>query len=151
MSAAPTAAPATGQGSWRPGVLVGGGGVVIAVIVWLVWLVWPRSPAPVVLNTGTPQHLVTVTVDRLRLGTTDMDITITDRAGVPIDHGAVLLQANQPLMGHAGQPVTAAPMSPGHFHAAGVALMMTGPWDLRLSIDTHDGGEQLTLPVWVGG
>ncbi|MFQ6329874.1 FixH family protein [Nocardia sp. CWNU-33] len=146
-----SAAPVTGQGSWRPGVLVGGGGVVIAVIAVIGWLVWPRSPAPVVLNTGTPQHLVTVTVDRLRLGTTDIDITITDRAGVPIDHGAVLLQANQPLMGHAGQPVTAAPMSPGHFHAAGVALMMTGPWDLRLSIDTHDGGEQLTLPVWVGG
>ncbi|MEV6426220.1 hypothetical protein [Nocardia sp. NPDC051463] len=146
-----SATPVTSRGSRRCGVLVGGGGAVIVVIAVLVWLVWPRSAGPVVLNTGTAQHLVTVTVDRLRLGITDIDVTITDRAGVPIDHAAVQFQANQSLMGHAGQPVTAAPTRPGHFHLTDVALMMTGPWDLRLSIDTHDGGEQLTLPVWVGG
>lgn len=124
---------------------------VVLVIAVIGWLVWPSKSGPVVLNSGTPQHLVTVTVDRLRLGDTAVDVTITDRAGAPIDHAVVQVQANQPLMGHAGAPVAMTPAGDGRFHAASVALMMTGPWELRLTIDAHHGIDQLTLPVWVGG
>ncbi|GAA5109033.1 FixH family protein [Nocardia iowensis] len=123
----------------------------VLVLVAIGWLVWPRSPAPVVLNAGTPQHLVTVTIDSLRIGDTAVDVTVTDRAGTPIDHAAVQVQAIQPLMGHAGPPVPASSAGSGRFRAAAVSLMMTGPWELRLSIDAHHGVDQLTLPLWVGG
>ncbi|PXX60957.1 YtkA-like protein [Nocardia tenerifensis] len=122
--------------------------IVVAVIGWLVW---PSPPEPVVLKTGTPQHLVTVTIDSLRLGDTAVDIAVTDRDGAPVDHAAVRIQANQPLMGHAGTPVQAAASGPGRFHAASVPLMMTGPWELRLLIDAHNAVDQVTVPLWVGG
>ncbi|MFC9438117.1 FixH family protein [Nocardia sp. NPDC057030] len=125
--------------------------VAVVVIAVIGWLVWPNSRNPVVLKTGTPHHLVTVTIDSLRLGETAMDVTVTDRAGAPIDHAVVQVQAIQPLMGHAGAPVPFAANGSGHFHAPAVSLMMTGPWELRLSIDAHDGIDQVTLPLWVGG
>ncbi|MGO4613908.1 hypothetical protein AB4305_07005 [Nocardia sp. 2YAB30] len=115
------------------------------------WVVWPSPPGPLVLNTGTSHHLVTVTIDSLRIGNTDIDIDITDRAGTSIGHAAVQIQANQPIMGYAGQPVAAVPAGRHRFHAVALPLMMTGPWELRLSIEAHDGVDQLTLPLWVGG
>ncbi|WP_433663845.1 FixH family protein [Nocardia sp. CA-128927] len=124
---------------------------VVVVIAVIGWLVWPSPTAPVVLKTGTPQHLVTVTIDSLRLGDTAVDVTVTDRAGTPIDHAAVQVQAIQPLMGHAGAAIPAAANGSGRFHATAVSLMMTGPWELRLSIDAHNGIDQVTLPLWVGG
>jgi hypothetical protein len=151
MSAAVTTTRATDHGLRSRRVLVAVGVATVVVIAVVGWLVWPSPPDPVVLNSGTPHHLVTVTLDSVRLGATAIEVTVTGRAGAPIDHGAVQIQANQTLMGHAGQPIAAVPSGDGRFRAAAVPLMMTGPWELRLSIDTHDGVEQLTLPLWVGG
>ncbi|MFE9581060.1 FixH family protein [Nocardia sp. NPDC006044] len=125
--------------------------VVVVVIAVVGWLVWPSARTPVVLKTGTPHHLVTVTIDSVRLGETAVDVTVTDRDGAPIDHAAVQIQAIQPLMGHAGAPVPAAANGSGRFHAPAISLMMTGPWELRLSIDAHNGIDRVTLPLWVGG
>ncbi|WP_433520909.1 FixH family protein [Nocardia pseudovaccinii] len=133
----------------RKSVLLAGGAVIV--IVALAWFVRPRPSEPLVLQTGTAQHLVTVSIDSLRIGTAAIDITVTDRAGATKDHAAVRIQANLPLMGHAGQPITATATGPGHFHAASVPLMMTGQWELRLSIDEHDGLDELAVPIWVGG
>ncbi|MFB8277842.1 FixH family protein [Nocardia colli] len=130
---------------------IAGAVVVVVVIAVVGWLVWPNPRTPVVLKTGTAQHLVTVTIDSLRLGETAVDVTVTDRAGSPVDHAAVQIQAIQPLMGHAGASVPAAANGSGRFHAPAVSLMMTGPWELRLSIDAHHGIDQVTLPLWVGG
>lgn len=135
----------------RKGVLLAGGAVLVLVLAAIVWFVWPRSSGPLVLRTGTPQHLVTVSIDSLRIGSTAIDITVTDRTGRTKDHAAVRIQANQPLMGHAGAPIAASATGPGHFHAAAVPLMMTGPWELRLSIDEHDSVDELAVPIWVGG
>ncbi|MFX0577647.1 FixH family protein [Nocardia nepalensis] len=132
-------------------VLLAGGAVLVVVIAAIAWLVWPRPSGALVLKSGTPHHLVTVTIDNLRIGSTDIDITVTDRAGATKGHAAVRIQASQPLMGYAGQPIMVVAAEPGHFHAAAVPLMMTGPWELRLSIDEHDGVDELTVPLWVGG
>ncbi|WP_228001829.1 FixH family protein [Nocardia australiensis] len=127
-------------------------GVVIAIVIAaLAWRLWPSTPGPVVLKTGTPDHLVSISIDTVRVGTTDIDVAISDRTGTPIGHAALRVQAIQPLMGHAGAPVVATAAGSGHFHVAAVPLMMTGPWELRLSIDTHNGIDQLTVPLWVGG
>ncbi|WP_433205226.1 FixH family protein [Nocardia sp. CA-107356] len=132
-------------------VLLAGGAALVIVIAAIAWLLWPSQSGPLVLKSGTPHHLVTVTIDSLRIGSTDIDIAVTDRTGVTKDHAAVRIQVNQPLMGYAGQSVTAVAAGPGRFHAVAVPLMMTGPWELRLSIDDHDGVDELTVPLWVGG
>jgi len=132
-------------------VLLAGGVAIVIVIATIAWLVRPSPSGPLVLKSGTPHHLVTVTIDSLRIGSTDIDIAVTDRAGATKDHAAVRIQVNQPLMGYAGQPVAAVAAGPGRFHAAAVLLMMTGPWELRLSIDEHDGVDELAVPLWVGG
>ncbi|WP_063037693.1 FixH family protein [Nocardia pseudovaccinii] len=133
----------------RKSILLTGGALIV--VAALAWFVWPRPSGPLVLRTGTAQHLVTVSIDSLRIGTTAIDITVTDRMGATKDHAAVRIQANQPLMGHAGQPITATATGAGHFHAASVPLMMTGQWELRLSIDEHDSLDELAVPIWVGG
>ncbi|WP_330254504.1 FixH family protein [Nocardia sp. NBC_00565] len=127
------------------------GGAVVLVLVAIGWLVWPSRSGPLVLKAGTAQHLVTVSIDSLRIGATDIDVSVTDRTGATKDHAAVQIQANQPLMGYAGQPVAALATGPGRFHATAVSLMMTGPWELRVSIDEHDSVDLLIVPLWVGG
>ncbi|WP_433755231.1 FixH family protein [Nocardia sp. CA-135398] len=134
----------------RKGVLAGGA-VVVIVLAAIAWFVWPRPSGPLVLKTGSAQHLVTISIESVRIGSTAIDVTVSDRSGATKDHAAVSIQANQPLMGHAGQPVAAMSTGPGHFRAASVPLMMTGPWELRLSIDEHDSVDELAVPIWVGG
>lgn len=135
----------------RKGVLLAGGAVIVIVLAAIAWFGWPSSSGRLVLKTGSPQHLVTISIDSVRIGSTAIDITVTDRTGATKDHAAVRIQANQPLMGHAGQPIVAMATGSGHFHAASVPLMMTGPWELRLSIDEHDSSDELAVPIWVGG
>ncbi|WP_433723873.1 hypothetical protein ACQP0C_25675 [Nocardia sp. CA-129566] len=130
--------------------LVGGAAIVI-VFATVAWLVWPSPSGPFVLKSGTTHHLVTVAIDNPRIGSTDIDITVTDRSGATKDHAAVWIQANQPLMGYAGQPIATVAAGSGRFHAAAVPLMMTGPWELRVSIDEHDSVDDLAVPLWIGG
>lgn len=132
-------------------VLLGGAVALVLVLAVVGRLVWPSRSGPLVLKTGTAQHLVIVSIDSVRIGATDIDVTVTDRTGATKDHAAVQIQANQPLMGYAGQPVAALATGPGRFHATAVSLMMTGPWELRVSIDEHDSVDLLTVPLWVGG
>ncbi|MEV6138446.1 FixH family protein [Nocardia sp. NPDC051990] len=146
-----TAEQAKNTATPRKSVLLAGGAVIVVALAAIAWFVWPRPSGPLILRTGTPQHLVTVSINSLRIGSTAIDITVTDRAGATKDHAAVRIQVNQPLMGHAGQAIAATATGPGHFHAAAVPLMMTGPWELRLSIDEHDSVDELTVPIWVGG
>lgn len=143
--------PAAPESASRKGILRAGGVVLVIVLAAIAWFVWPRPSDPLVLRTGTGRHLVTVSIDSLRIGGTAVDITVTDRAGATKDHAAVCIQANQPLLGHAGQPIATTATGPGHFHAASVPLMMTGPWELRLTIDEHDSVDELTVPIWVAG
>ncbi|MEV5833262.1 FixH family protein [Nocardia sp. NPDC052112] len=135
----------------RKGIVLTGAAVIVLVLAAIAWFVWPRPSGSIVLKTGSPQHLVTIAIDSPRIGSTAIDITVTDRTGATKDHAAVRIQANQPLMGQAGQSIAAMATGPGHFHAASVPLMMTGPWELRLSIDEHDSVDELVVPIWVGG
>jgi hypothetical protein len=143
--------PATRVGPPRR-VLVGGA-IVAAVVaaVILGWLVWPKPPGPVALHAGTSHYVVTATVDSARMGTTDIEVDLTTRAGAPVDHAMVEIEAIMPLMGHATPPVSADSLGNGHYRAAQVPLMMTGPWELQVSIDAADGVDTLILPLSVSG
>jgi hypothetical protein len=134
-------------------VLVGGGiGVaIVAAAVILGWLVWPKPPGPVALHAGTSHYVITATVASARIGATDITIDLTNRTGGPVDGATVEIEAIMPLMGHATPPVTADSMGNGHYRATQVPLMMTGPWELQLSIDATNGVDHLTLPLSVSG
>jgi hypothetical protein len=125
--------------------------VAIAVVGILGWLVWPKPPGPVLLHAGTSRYVVTTTVGSSRIGATDVDIGLTDRTGGPVDRATVEIEAIMPLMGHATPPVSADSLGNGHYRAAQVPLMMTGPWELQVSIDAADGVDTLILPLSVSG
>lgn len=125
--------------------------IVIALLALVGWLVWPSPPGALVLRSGTADHIVTVTVSSHRMGDTGIDLVVTDRAGKPVSGAEVAVQAIEPRMGYSDPPVTAGATSPGHYHAADVSLMMTGPWNLQVSIAAGGGTDQLSLPLWIGG
>ncbi|MBF6327620.1 FixH family protein [Nocardia transvalensis] len=124
--------------------------ITVAIVALLVWLLWPSPPGPLVLRSGTPRHLVTLAIAHPRLGDSDVDIEVSDRSGNPVD-AMVHLEAIEPRMGHAAPLVMATPTGPGHFRAAAVPFMTTGPWELRLSLHTTDGEDRITLPLWISG
>lgn len=128
-----------------------GGLFVVAAGLLVVWLIWPRHSDRVVLRTGTAHYVVTAAVGSSRVGTTDIGIDLTARGGGPVDRAKVSVEAIMPLMGHAEQPVLAASSGRGHYRAANVALTMTGPWQLQLSIDAPDGVDHVTVPLVVSG
>jgi hypothetical protein len=128
--------------------------VVVVVAVALGWGAWPRPPGPTVLHTGTAHYVVVVTAAQPRLGTTDIDIVATPRdSSGALSVEAIRVQGAMPLMGHATEPAIATPTGQGgtDFRVAAVPLMMTGTWELLISIAFSGGAEDLTLPLWVSG
>lgn len=127
------------------------GGIAVAVVVAIGVLIWPSPPGPLVVHAGTSHYVLTATIDSPRIGSTDIDIDLTDRAGRPVRRAAIGIEAIMPLMGYAAPVVAATSVDSTHFHAAGVPLMMTGPWELRLSVAAPDGVDSLVLPLSVTG
>ena len=124
---------------------------VLATAVIFGWLLWPTPPGPMVMRTGTSRYVVTATIDTPRIGTSAVEIVLTARAGGPSPPATVEIESVMPLMGHAASPILAPSVGDGRYRAEGVPLMMTGPWELALSIDAPGEVEHLTLPLWVSG
>ena len=122
-------------------------GAAAAAVLILGWLVWPAQPGALVLQAGTPHYVVTTTVDSVRVGMTAVDVDLNGRTNGVATPSAVEIEAEMPLMGHVTPPVILTSVSGGHYHADGLDLMMTGPWELVLSIDT----DHLALPISVSG
>jgi hypothetical protein len=129
----------------RRGVAVLAAVLVVAALLW--WL-WPSPPGPVALHAGTPDRIVTVTVERPRLGSSDIEIALADRDGKAVADAVIRVDVVEPRMGVADPSVTAAATAPGRYRAAAVPFMSTGQWELRLTVD---GTAPLVLPVWIGG
>lgn len=123
----------------------------VAVAVLLAGVLWPTPPGPDVIHAGTARYVVTATVDHLKVGASSVEIDVADRTGVPAHPGTVNVQAVMPQMGHAAPPVTAVPLGGGRYRADGVPLMMAGPMELLVSLDSTDGVDHLTLPLTVSG
>ena len=123
----------------------------VAVATIAVWLLWPAPPGPAVLHAGISRYVVTATIENPRIGATAVEIDLTTRTGDPAPPVVVDIEAIMPLMGQATPPVPAAPAGAGRHRAEGVPLMMTGPWQLRISITAPDSVDHLMLPLSVGG
>ncbi|MCX4098240.1 FixH family protein [Nocardia sp. alder85J] len=138
-----------GRDMWtrrRPAVVGGVPAVVVVVVV--VWWLWPQSAGPLEMHAGTPERIVTVTVERPRLGSSDIAIALADREGKAVEGAVIRIDAVDPRMGMAEAPVTAVAAGSGRYLAAAVPFMSTGQWELRMTVD--DTGT-LVLPVWIGG
>jgi hypothetical protein len=118
----------------------------IAIAATLGVILWPRPPGPVVLHAASAHYSVTATVETPRVGSTAVEVELGGGPGT-----TVTIQAVMPQMGHATPPVTAAPAGAGRYRAAGIPLLMTGPWELQLSIGSGGAVEHLTLPLVVSG
>lgn len=125
---------------------------VVAALVIVGWLVWPHQPGRAVLYAGTARYTVTVTVASPRVGSTDVTVALATRAGTPVGNAALLLQATQVSMGMATPAIPATSTGTGRYDASGVPLMMTGPWQLTLTITGPTGGtDTLQVPLTVTG
>ena len=123
----------------------------VALIGLVGWLLWPSPPAATALHSGTTRYVVSATIDPPRIGSADVTIDLTARNGTA-QAASVTVEAVTPLMGFAtpARPATAA--GAGRYTVTGVPLMMTGPWELHVSIAGPGGGsDDLTLPFTVSG
>jgi len=100
---------------------------------------------------GHIRYVVTATIENARIGATAVEIDLTTRTGDPAPPVAVDIEAIMPLMGQATHRYPRPPPGPGRYRAEGVPLMMTGPWQLRISITAPDSVDHLMLPLSVGG
>ncbi|HEY4019847.1 MAG TPA: hypothetical protein VGM75_14230 [Pseudonocardiaceae bacterium] len=124
----------------------------LAVIGLAGWLLWPSPPAAATVSGGTSRYVVNATIDPPRMGDAEVTIDLTGRAR-SAQVATVSVEAVMPLMGFATPALPAATTSKsGHYLVSGVPLMMTGPWELRVSIAEEGGGtDDLTLPFTVSG
>jgi hypothetical protein len=131
---------------------VGVGVVLLAGLVfWLSsQLSGTASGGPTVLHGQSVDYSLQVSVANPRMGSTPVDITVTDRAGHPATPSAVSIEPVMPAMGHATSPVAATSTAGGHFHAD-VPLPMTGQWELTIALSGPAGAEHIVLPLTVTG
>lgn len=121
----------------------------VVIVVLLGWLLWPTPPAAAVLSAGTPSYAITATVRSPRIGSTDVLVEVQPRGGSTAD--MVTVEAVMPLMGFA-TPAIPAMTDNGQLTASGVSLMMTGPWELYVSVTGHSGQiDTVMLPFTVSG
>ncbi|KAA2261539.1 FixH family protein [Solihabitans fulvus] len=122
-----------------------------AVAALVAWLAWPSGPAgPEVLSAASADYRVEVSVAVPRVGTTRVEVTVTDRAGRPAAPATVTVAPVMPAMGHAFTPVALTPAEPGR-HRADVSLLMAGQWELTVAVAGPAGRQQVVLPLTVRG
>jgi hypothetical protein len=121
----------------------------VVLVPGLVLLLWPTQRGPSVLHTGTARYIVTATVDNPRTGITAVEFAFTPRTAGTAAATAVDLEAVMPSMGHATESIRAVPLGGDRYRIDGVPLMMTGSWELLVSIASGGTAEHLTLPLSV--
>ena len=147
MTAGP--APRTGRAAGRRLIVAA---TAATALILLGWLLWPGGSGATVLYAGTDRYAATVSVAEPRVGATDITVTLATRTGAPVGNAAVLVQATMPLMGMATPPISATSTGTGRYDASGVPLMITGPWQLRLTVTGPTGTvEELVVPLTVTG
>lgn len=80
--------------------------------------------------------------------TAPMTMPMTAPTTGPTSMPAISVEAVMPLMGFATPSLPATTTGGGHYTVSGVPLMMTGPWELHVSIG---GTDDLVLPFTVTG
>jgi hypothetical protein len=123
---------------------------VVVVLAVVGWLLWPSPPTATALQSGTAGYAVSATIDPPRIGNAAVTIDLTTHDGVPAT-ATISVEAVMPLMGFATPSLPATASGGGKYAVANVPLMMTGPWELHLTIADQGSTDDLTLPFTVTG
>lgn len=136
----------------RAGVRVAGIAVAAVALVGVVgWLLWPSPPTATALRSGTSRYVVSVTINPPWIGTADVTVDLTARDG-SASPASVTVEAVTPLMGFTTPALPATAAGGGRYTVSGVPLMMTGPWELHVSIaGPGSANDDLVLPFTVSG
>ncbi|MDT6983564.1 hypothetical protein ACFSUJ_30495 [Streptomyces lusitanus] len=103
------------------------------------------------LTGGTSDDEITLTVDRPRIGATDVGIRLTPRRGArngPLPD--VTLQAVLPTAGHATPEASAHARGDGAYSTT-VHLMTPGRWTFRVSVEHGGRTDEFDFPVAISG
>lgn len=125
---------------------------IVAAVLVLAWVAWPARPKAVTLYSGTEHYAITVTIDDPRVGTTALEVSITDREDPNLPESeTVTVELVMPLMGHAMPPLREVVSGRTTFDQ--VMLSMAGPWDIVVTVTPPSGDpdERATMPLWVSG
>ncbi len=123
---------------------------VLAILGLTGWLLWPSQPAATALQSGTARYAVNATIAPPRIGDAAVSIDLTTHDGTA-PNATVSVEAVMPLMGFATPSLPATASGGGHYTVSNVPLMMTGPWELHVSISDGTGTDDLTLAFTVSG
>ena len=123
---------------------------VLAVLGLAGWLLWPSPPTATALRSGTARYAVSATIDPPRIGNAAVSVDLTTHDGAA-PNATISVEAVMPLMGFATPSLPATANGGGHYTVSNVPLMMTGPWELYVSISDGTGTDELMLPFTVSG
>lgn len=127
----------------RPKVLI----AVVALVVaaGAAWLLWPAGDAKATTQQAVSgPYTVQFSADPPRIGGNTFAVAVTGPAP-----DSVLVEPVMAQMGHAFAPVLAVAESSGRFRATGVALPMSGQWEIAVSLRGPGGPAQVVFPLLV--
>ncbi len=125
--------------------------VAAAVLLGVVgWLLWPSPPTATAVRGGTSRYLVSATIDPPRIGDAAVTIDLTTQDGAA-PNVTVSVAGVMPLMGFATPSLPAMAEGGGRYTVGDLPLMMTGPWELRVSVASAGNTDELALPFTVSG
>jgi hypothetical protein len=109
----------------------------------LALLLWPRTADPAEVAGQAGSHRVRLLVETPAVGTRDLTLDVTGT----VDR--LVVAPTMVDMGHTSAPVTATPVAPGRFEAAGVEFLMQGRWDVTVTVHGPDGTDDVVLPLLI--
>ena len=109
------------------------------------WLLWGGKGT----NSTTQQavsgpYTVQFSADQPRIGGNTFAVAVAGPAPEAVTVAPVMAQ-----MGHAFAPMLAVAEGPGRFRATGVALPMSGQWEISVSLRGPGGPAQVVFPLLV--
>ena len=127
--------------------------VVVALSILTTWYFATQgSGRAITVVTGSPRHIVTLTLGTPRTGERTVTLRVTDRAGTPCRAAALPFTAVLPTMGYSTPVMSAvAGRTAGSFTVDALPLMAPGGWQLRVTVPDPAGEEQVMVPVPVTG
>lgn len=127
----------------RPTVLIAAVALIAAGL--LAWLIWGGGKSATSAQQAVSgPYTVRFTADAPRLGANTFALEVTGPAPEGVTVEPVMAQ-----MGHALAAVPAGPDGPGRFRASGVALPMSGQWEITVSLRGPGGPAQVVFPLLV--
>lgn len=90
---------------------------------------------------------VELSLDAAASGERQAAITISDRAGRPVEADAVILAPTMPGMGHSNPELAAERAAPGRYRVRGELFSMRGEWQVAVVVRRGSLSETVTFAI----